>query len=262
MENFFGFKELYDVSIKATIPITIGSKVFSENETIVNFDKVMISTLNETKMRQSATGGKGNQELIYWEDTQEVNFSLSHGVLSKEGFSLLSNSQILVEENNDVPIDFKETKETNSESILELKYIPTQDNTLFIYDAATGEKVITYEINDNILTLPAPYKTYIINYTFLYSKKMEVMKVGERLINGYLKLTGKMRLKDDYDGHGKTGIIEIPKIRLMSDLSLRLGDKAGPQVSTFYITGYPIGERREKTVCKIIFLEDEIDGDF
>lgn len=262
MENYFGFKELYDVSIKAIFSIQIGDKVYEPNETILNFEKVIISSLNESKIRQSATGGKGNEELIYWEDTREVNFSLSQGIISKEGFALLSNSQLITQENYSLPIDFKEKKETNENGEILLKYSPNKDDTLFIYNAATGEKINNYTLTDNLLILGEPFKEIIINYTFNYDKKIQILKVGERLTNGYLKLTGKMRLKDDFDGHVKTGIIEIPKIKLMSDLSLRLGEQAGPQVSTFYISGYPIDDRREKTVCKIIFLDNEIDGDF
>lgn len=262
MENYFGFKELYDVSIKAIFPIEVGGRTYEPNETIINFEKVMISSLNENKIRQTATGGKGNEELIYWEDTREVNFSLSQGVISKEGFALLSNSQLIVQENYLLPIDFKEKKETDENGEITLKYSPNKDNTLFIYDAATGEKINNYTLTDNLLILGVPFKEILINYTFNYDRKIQILKVGERLTNGFLKLTGKMRLKDDFDGHIKTGIIEIPKIKLMSDLSLRLGEQASPQVSTFYISGHPIDDRREKTVCKIIFLDNEIDGDF
>lgn len=51
-----------------------------------------------------------------------------------------------------------------------------------------------------------------------------------------LKLTAKMRLKDDTDGHTTTGILEIPNVKLVSDLSMRLGSDVVPVVSTFRTT--------------------------
>jgi hypothetical protein len=49
------------------------------------------------------------------------------------------------------------------------------------------------------------------------------VKVGRRLIEGYLRLEGKTRLKDDNTGQVVTGLIVIPRLKLMSDLSMRLG---------------------------------------
>jgi hypothetical protein len=54
------------------------------------------------------------------------------------------------------------------------------------------------------------------------------MVVGRPLTNGYLSLSGKTRVKDEITGQVTTGIINIPKLKLMSDLSMRLGDNATP----------------------------------
>ena len=263
MEKLFGFKELYDVSIKATYPIIIGETTYEKDETIISFDSVMLATVNEDKTRRAATGGFGNRELIFWEETTEVGFSLSKGIISKEGFSLISNSKLLTIEQNTLRVEYKETKETNEEGNIVLKYTPITTEPIFIYNAETGEKISNYTLKNNTVSLTNPYKEYIIEYTFLYENKVEKLKVGDRAINGFLRLTGKMRLKDEFDGHDKTAIIEIPRIKFMSDLSLRLGETANPQVNTFYITGYPpIESRKEKTVCEIIFLDNDIDSDF
>ena len=50
------------------------------------------------------------------------------------------------------------------------------------------------------------------------------------MFNGFLELEGKTRVKDDTSGLITTGIIKIPKLKLMSGLSIRLGAQANPVV--------------------------------
>jgi hypothetical protein len=40
MENEIGFKELYDVSLKATYPIEVDGETIEVGETIAHFDKI------------------------------------------------------------------------------------------------------------------------------------------------------------------------------------------------------------------------------
>jgi len=87
------------------------------------------------------------------------------------------------------------------------------------------------------------------------------MTIGQALTRGYLSLNGKMRVKDDDTGKVKTGIIRIPKLRLMSDLSIRVGNDAIPQVGRFDAIAVPEGARGQSKVMEIIFLNDDIDAD-
>ena len=87
------------------------------------------------------------------------------------------------------------------------------------------------------------------------------MTVGRPLTQGYLSLMGKMRVKDDITGKVKTGIIKIPKLRLMSDLSMRVGSDAIPQVGRLDAVAVPEGGRGQSKVMEIIFLNDDIDAD-
>jgi hypothetical protein len=52
-----------------------------------------------------------------------------------------------------------------------------------------------------------------------------------------------MRVKDDVTGKVTTGIIKIPKLRLMSDLSMRVGSDAIPQVGRIDAVAVPEGVR-------------------
>ena len=262
MNEYFNVKELYDVTLRTIFPIEINGKTYQENEPIIKFDKIQLAPLSESKTRTYASGGYENAQLINWEKTNEVVFSLSEGVISKIGLAILSNSQLIEKKEGEIiPIPFSEQLETSDSGTAELKYFPIQDNTLFLYDFETGEKITEYEIENNIINLKIPYKSFIIDYTFPYERRAETLFVGKRLINGYLKLDGKLRLKDDFDGHIKTGIIEIPRIKLMSDLSMRLGSDATPYVYRFQIVGLPVGDRGNQYVCKIIILDNEIDSD-
>lgn len=89
-----------------------------------------------------------------------------------------------------------------------------------------------------------------------------MIKIGDRLIKGYLSLQAKTRLKDDKNGQTITGILEIPKLKLMSDLSIRLGANMEPAMINFNAVGVPIGDRGENYVCNLCILNDDIDSDF
>ena len=88
-----------------------------------------------------------------------------------------------------------------------------------------------------------------------------MLTVGNPLTNGYLSLEGKTRVKDDITGQVKTGIIKIPKLKLLSNLSMRLGNDAIPQVGHLEAIAVPTGPKGQKMVMELIFLEDDIDSD-
>ena len=77
-----------------------------------------------------------------------------------------------------------------------------------------------------------------------------------------MRLEGKTRLKDDNTGHIVTGLITIPRLKLKTGISARLGANAEPVIGTFQGEGYPVGTRGNKTVCSLTILSDDIDSDF
>lgn len=84
MTNEIGFKELYDVSLKATYLIEIGGRKIEVGETIAAFDKIQIANFEERKNFISANGGYDNRAHIWWEETKEISITLAQGVFSKE----------------------------------------------------------------------------------------------------------------------------------------------------------------------------------
>lgn len=258
--NNFGMKELYDVSLKTTYSIETEGRILEPGETIAVFDKIQIATLTEDKTPTSAKGGYDNRGLIWWEETQDVKLRLSQGVFSKSMLALMSNAS-LVTSNSDEPvlINRRECVETDESGIATIKYAPAA--SVFVYDAATAQKITNYDISGNQIIIPTPYLDIIVDYWYQYQNKATIMTVGRPLISGYLSLTGKTRVKDEVTGQVKTGIINIPKLKLMSDLSMRLGDNTTPIVGQLDALAIPVGNRGNKKVMEILFLEDDIDSD-
>lgn len=255
--NDYGIKELYSVALKATFNMDIGGKTYEPGEVIFRFDKLLIAHINEDKSSRSATGGANNQTLITWDNTRDVQFTCSEGVLSKVGMAILSNSQIakkLEGQIISVPVIGEEILPENG--MVTLKHEP--NGTGFIYDKESGEKLYSALTEKTYQAL----KPVIADYTYDYVNGADVLEIGHRLINGYIKLEGKMRLKDDSDGHDKTAIVTIPKIRITSSLVMRLGKNADPTVGNFSFIGYPVGMRGAEQVMSIQILNDDIDSDF
>ena len=258
--NNFGMKELYDVSLKTTYSIEMEGRIIEPGETIAVFDKIQIAALTEDKTSTSAKGGYDNRGLIWWEETQDVKLRLSQGIFSKSMLALMSNAS-LVTSNSDEPvlINQRERVETDESGIATIKHVPAAP--IFVYDATTAQKITNYDISGNQIIIPTPYLDIIVDYWYPYQNKATVMTVGRPLISGYLSLTGKTRVKDEVTGQVKTGIINIPKLKLMSDLSMRLGDNATPIVGQLDALAIPVGNRGNKKVMEILFLEDDIDSD-
>jgi hypothetical protein len=260
IETNFGLKELYDVVLKATYNIDIGTRQIQEGEVIAEFDKIQIASINEIKMRVPAQGGYNNRVLIMWDQTKEIHFNFSQGIFSKTQFALLSNSKLISSQNlnTSISINKKEIKESNENGEFELKEIP---NSLFIYNKETGERITEFNIVGKLVRIPTPYLEVIARYLYEYNNEYSIIKVGQRLIDGYVQLEGKTRLKDDNTGQVVTGLIKIPRLKLMSDLSMRLGEQASPVVADFSAIGYPVGKRGNEQVFDIVILTDDIDSD-
>ena len=299
MDNFSGIKELYDVSIRLNSPLEFNGRKFNTNETLLLFETAEIADITERKSSVQARGGYHNNALINWETDKEMNFAISHGVLSPVSWALLSNSKIempktksvsynelvhIIEDNDYCYVDLKykpnhcnciigaqgnpynEPLPMGRRPELMLKPLPpSREKFIFVYDQETGQRIDDFEIYENRLFFKRPYRKVYVDYTFEYEDKIKVIKVGDRLFNGFLSLTGKMSVKDEISGEVTTAILEIPKIKLSSNLSMRLGKNYDSStVSDFFFTGYPDENvRREKqSVCKITFLDKELTGDY
>ena len=258
--NDFGIKELYDVTLKATYNIEMGNRKVDIGETVAAFDKIKIADFQENKKFFTANAGTDGRALIWWEETKEVKLNLTQGVFSKNQLALMCNANLIQNQGQSkVLLNRRVVLETDERGRCVVDHpILTP---CFVYKQSTGEKITDFVINNNAIYVNEAYQEFLIDYYYEYNNGCEILSVGDPLIGGYLSLEGRMRVKDDITGQVKTGIIRIPKLKLLSNLSMRLGQDAVPLVGHLNAIAVPTGERGHKKVMEIIFLNDDIDSD-
>ena len=262
MENEFSLKELYDVFLKTTYPMEIAGKQFQEGEILCIFDKIQIANFNERKAIITAHGGFEDRDRVFWESTKEIDIDFSQGIFNTLQFALLNNAKLLrTVEDTAIRIPIREKIESNRQKKVILSHVPCMQKEVFFYNAQTGEKVDLPFVQERVYEAPTTFTEYLCDYYYDYEDGAQYVMLGNRLINGFLRLEGKTRVKDDITGKTRTGIIEIPKLKLMSDLSIRLGQQAAPTTVSFRAVGHPVGERDSSYVCNFYTLNDDIDSD-
>lgn len=83
--------------------------------------------------------------------------------------------------------------------------------SLFIYNKKNGEK-ISFELDNKLVKIDEPYLDVIAHYVFDYNGGASQIQVGRRLLNGFVELEARTRVKDDTTGQVVTGLIKIPKL--------------------------------------------------
>ena len=261
MNSEFGLKELYDLTLKATYPIEMEGRVFETGEVIARFDKIHIANFREIASRKKATGGSGNQTFVTWEDTKEIQLNFTQGIFSKRQFALLSNSNLIKSAPTDrILLSARFSGESDMNGKIQLDKTNVQN--VFVYDAETFQKlnIVQVDLERGQIIIEQKYCDVEVDYQYLYGEPYTNMIVGQKLFQGFLYLEGKTRVKDDITGKTRTAILRIPRLKLVSDLSMRLGREANPLMANFAAVGYPSGERNKK-VMELLFLNDDIDAD-
>lgn len=258
MTSEFSFKELYDVSLKATYPIEIGNRKIESGEVIAFFDKITIANMQDITSLVAARGGKNNVGHVFWETTKEINMTFAQGVFSQTQLAVLFNSKMIEKVEDSITITKREFLESDEQKTLELKENPS--SRVFVYDKETGEQV-TYQRSGKILTVNEQYHNYIIDYEYLYSGNGMLVNIGEKLLKGYVSLEGRTKIKEDITGQVKTGIVKIPKLKIVSNISMRLGKDAMPMVGNFRAIAVPTEESHNSVIVELYLLEDDIDSD-
>lgn len=262
MENEFGLKELYSVVLKATYPIEMEGRKFESGEVIARFDKIQIANFRELTSRVSANGGKHNPALVVWEDPREIQLTFTQGVFSKRQFALLSNANLIkIAPADKILISAHFKGESDDEGIVQLE--KENVSNVFVYNAKTFEKIkpINVDLEKGVLVIDQNYCDVEVDFQYEYTNDVSVMNIGQKLIGGFLLLEGKTRVKDDITGKTRTAILRIPRLKLVSDLSMRLGREAGPLLANFAAVGYPVGNGKSQKIMEMLFLNDDIDAE-
>ena len=260
MNSEFSLSELYEVFIKTTYPIEINGNTLEAGETLCVFDKIQISNFNEIKNYITAHGGFGDADRVFWENTKEIDITFSQGIFNHLQFALMCNARMIYKKKDqEIRIPKREEVESDENGVITFSEKPI--DKFFVYNKKTSEKVPYTLLEEKKIKVEQPYLTVILDYNYAYVDGAQNLMLGNRLIEGFLQLEGKTRVKDDISGKTRTGIIRIPKLKLMSDLSMRLGKNANPVVANFRTKALPSGNRENTTVMDIFFLNDDIDSD-
>lgn len=255
----FGLKELYEVTIRTTYPIEVSGRTLASGEVIAAFDKIQIANIQEVKNSVAARGGWDNRGLVYWDSTREVRISFTQGIFSKSQLTLMTAAKLVQSVNEPIILTKRECVESDEDKVITLANEAV--SPIFVYEVSTGEKLTYTVVDSKHLAINTAFTDCIVDYSYQYIKKFKQLIIGQALTTGFLTFTGKTRVKDDITGQTHTGIFYVPKLKLTSDLSMRLGENAQPQIGRFDALAIPTGDRRNTEVMRLTLLEDDIDSD-
>ena len=105
-------------------------------------------------------------------------------------------------------------------------------------------------------------RKYIVDYYYKYGEEAISYTLQKERFNGLFTLEGKFYSKDENEGQNYTNILYMPKVRIVSDINLRLGERADPTVSAFDIIGLPetVGDDKD-LIVEIQHLGQDLDAD-
>jgi hypothetical protein len=287
-DMYSGVKELYEVVLRAKNPMQFGTRYIEADEPVLYFENVNMAALSERSNPIMARGGWSNMPRVIWEDRSEVQFSLTEGVMSAVSMSILLNASV-TETAEEQPIIVSKREgpfvlDENHRIVLEHWPVDYRKKKTFIYQYAhdvaqkkiygkrikglinplTGAEKPCLELyEDKECTIPADdMKEYLVDYGFEYKEGALHYLIQKERFNGLFSLEGKFYSKDENFGVNTTNILYMPKVRVVSDINLRLGERADPTVSVFNIIGMP--EKTEisnNLIMEITRLNSDIDAD-
>ena len=296
MDQNFGHKELYEVVLRAKTPMTFGDRYIEADEPVLYFDNIQMSVLTEQSRPIFARGGWGNMPRVIWDDRKEVQFQMVEGVMSSVGMSILLSANVLSEKDRQpLYIHMKEGPlECSMDNVVQLKHwpvtYPNKKTFIFEYDRSAIQKKLygqyyispsdQLKINngeiekkdvlprlaifkDKNCEIPAENSSeYVIDYYYEYEDEALIYSVEKERFNGLFSLEAKFYSKDENEGINYTNLLYMPKVRIVSSINLRLGERADPTVSTFNIIGLPetVGESKN-LIMEITRLGEDIDAD-
>ena len=288
LDQYFGIKELYEVVLKAYSPMQFGSRRLEAGEPVLYFEKVNMAVLNERQSAIMARGGWSNMPRVIWEDRSEVQFSLTEGVMSSIGMGILLSSTVYEQKQSSesLLIPKREGPFELEDGRIYITHQPVLYPTkkVFIYEYERGvaqrkvfgqldpendrynsfldQNEICIKVFDNKEGNEADAtKHYIVDYYYEYKDEALIYTIQKERFNGLFTLEGKFYSKDENDGLNYTNLIYMPKVRVVSDINLRLGERADPTTSVFNIIGLPenVVGNKKGMILEITRLSEDID---
>lgn len=279
-DQFFGTQELYQVAIKSNTHFDIGNRHIEPGEPVLYFDNIKISDLNLPSKPIMARGGWNNLPRVIWEDRGELSFTLDEGVMTSTGMSVLFSAAM--EENDgmeeQILVPYREGPFLlDEEGRHRLAHVPEDDAKMFCfeYDHKTIQKKLNFftiqyakkHITDGV-TKDYAYikidedksKQYILDYYFKYGDSSLLYIIDKERLKGTFSLEGKFYTKDENEGQEVTNILTLPKVKLISNISLRLGERVNPTTSVFNMIALPVKTKEsDNLVMKVVRLNEDLE---
>ena len=289
IDQYFGVKELNEVVLRAKVPMQFGSRRIEAEEPVLYFENISMALISEKNSPTMARGGWANLPRVIWEDRSEVSFTMSEGVMSSISMGVLLSANVTDNrEEKPLLISKREGPFELSEKIVDGKtyhvlylshqpiYYPTKKVFIFEYARDVVQKKVygkQLDVEDPLNRIcMAIYedkdlqedadidKEYLVDYYYEYGEEALIYTVQKERFNGLFTLEGKFYSKDENEGRNYTNLIYMPKVRIVSDINLRLGERADPTVSVFNIIGLPETTTDKKSmILEITRLGEDID---
>lgn len=290
LDQYFGVKELYEVVLRAKGPMKFGDRNVEDGEPVLYFENISMSLLTQQASPIMARGGWANLPRVIWEDRSEVTFTLSEGVMSSISMGILLSANVTnATKEKALDISKREGPFTlipymDGDKEVKVLYLmnepilyPEKKTFIFEYARDVAQKKVYGKIvgdkdelsrtrlaifEDKACEINADgNKKYIVDYYYKYNNDALLYTIEKERFNGLFTLEGKFYSKDENDGLNYTNLIYMPKVRVVSDISLRLGERADPTVSVFNIIGLPenTGNNRNGLIMEITRLSEDIE---
>ena len=292
LDQYFGVKELYEVVLRARTPMQFGNRYIQAQQPVLYFENINMSVLQERSAPIMARGGWSNLPQVIWEDRSEVHFTLSEGVMSSVSMGILLSANVTSPAQEDKPLLVSKREgpfDLDDDHCIFLQHwpAPLEDKKVFIfqYERNVAQKKM---YGKYIYTHPDPFdpdkkrpciqiytdkelqnladinKEYIVDYYYEYGDEALIYTIQKQRFNGLFTLEGKFYSKDENDGINYTNLIYMPRVRVVSDINLRLGERADPTMSVFNIIAMPehVDNTKKSLVLQITRLEQDLNDDF
>lgn len=267
-----------------------GDRNVEDGEPVLYFENISMSSLTQQTSPIMARGGWANLPRVIWEDRSEVTFTLSEGVMSSISMGILLSANVTnATKEKALDVSKREGPFTlvpymDGDKEVKVLYLmnepvlyPEKKTFIFEYARDVAQKKVYGKIvgdkdelartrlaifEDKACEINADEnKKYIVDYYYKYNNDALLYTIEKERFNGLFTLEGKFYSKDENDGLNYTNLIYMPKVRVVSDISLRLGERADPTVSVFNIIGLPenTGNNRNGLIMEITRLSEDIE---
>lgn len=259
-----GMKSLEEVCIKSYKPMIFGARNLEKGEPILYFENIQIGQLSEENRPIIARGGWGNNSLVVWDTRDQMTFRFQNGIINQLGLGLLLGANVLARENGIIAHFYEKEIILDENGEAELQHAPLTTSPIFVFHYALSsiqEKITEYTIENNRISCGSAlaFQQIACDYYFTYNSEAITYTLGKQRFNGNFSLEAMFYMKDENDGLQHTALLSLPKIQIVSNIKLYLGEKANPTVSTFDIIAFPDRtEYGESIVAQIVYLDDDI----